>query len=738
MRYLTAVVALAACAAVAHAGTRDNWSWGAEDHGEAHASAPSSISSAVASAPSSGSPRSVSFTANNDHQFVDSGATIVSAVKQSQSVIPPTIVISGSTGSTASASVAPQVTGDHLKGETPTGRVDGAGDQTEGRFFGIKSKLCDVGIGFDCKKGYYKGDHISPYDISYVQPVQVVPVGGPIASVPVKKGYHHKAKGHYSPPSTGYGAPHLPSTGYGAPHPPSTGYGAPPLPSTGYGAPPAYHPPQSSYGAPPAPSYTPPKASYSAPTGHGQSVVHHVHTHHHVYTGGSGGGYAKDSYSGGFLDRSSSSSSSSVNKLGSALPVIPLGSSSSSSLSSSSSFSSSSDFQRLYREDCQCVDPVYCRDHDIVGRTNSNFGSLLDARTRNTDILSTADDETDKQAAASEKQEVVVEKEEDKTETAARTRRDTMKFVNDRFGSSSRPQRQSSLGYTPGVNGCAVGHVCCRNPSFRQSRQVSSCGRRSSFGLLGRVKNTHFEQGDTEFGEYPWQAAILRRDAGDNVYVCGAVLIDRRHLLTAAHCTSGLSPAELKVRLGEWDVGRDTEFYRHVDIDVLGIYPHPDFYSGNLHNDIAVLRLISPVDLVTNPHISPICLPDRFAKFTGSQCQAAGWGKNAFGDLGNFQNLLKEVSLPMVDHRLCQNALRQTRLGPNFSLHESMICAGGEAGSDTCEGDGGSPLVCRDREGTFMLAGLVSWGIGCGQQGVPGVYTNVPLFLDWISSITRS
>ncbi|XP_063614616.1 uncharacterized protein LOC134787733 [Penaeus indicus] len=728
MGYIAVVVALAACAAVTHADTRNTWSWGADGHKEAHDSAPSSISSAVASAPSSGSLRTVSFTANDDHQFVDPGVSVISTVKQSQSVIPPPIAIAGATGS---VSVAPQITGDHLKGETPTGRVDGAaaGDQTEGRFFGIKSKLCDVGIGFDCKKGYHKGDHISPYDISYVQPVQVVPVGGPIASVPVNKGYHHKAKGHYSPPSTGYGAPHPPSLGYGAPHPPSTGYGAPP----------AYHPPQSSYGAPPAPSYTPPKASYSAPKAHGQTVVHHVHTHHHVYTGGSGGGYAKDSYSGGFLDRSSSSSSSSVNKIGSSLPVIPLGSSSSSgsSFSSSSAFSSSSDFQRLYREDCQCVDRIYCRDHDIVGRTNSNFGSLLDARTRNTDILSTADDESDKQAAASEKQEVVVEK-ENRTETAARTKRDTMRFVNDRFGSSTRSQRQSSLSYTPGVNGCAVGHVCCRNPSFRQSRQVSSCGRRSSFGLLGRVKNTHFEQGDTEFGEYPWQAAILRRDNGDNVYVCGAVLIDHRHLLTAAHCISGLSPAQLKVRLGEWDVGRDTEFYRHVDLDVLGNYPHPDFYSGNLHNDIAVLRLISPVDFVTNPHISPICLPDRFTKFTGSRCQAAGWGKNAFGEVGDFQNLLKEVSLPMVDHRLCQNALRQTRLGPNFSLHESMICAGGEAGSDTCEGDGGSPLVCQDRDGTFRLAGLVSWGIGCGQPGVPGVYTNIPLFIDWIRSITRS
>ncbi|XP_047497186.1 LOW QUALITY PROTEIN: uncharacterized protein LOC125044534 [Penaeus chinensis] len=733
MRYLTAVVALAACAAVTHADTRNSWSWGADGHEEAHDSAHSSISSAVAIAPSSGSPRTVSFTTNGDHQFVDPGVSVISTAKQSQSVIPPPIAIAGSAGS---VSVAPQVTGDHLKGETPTGRVDGAaaGDLTEGRFFGIKSKLCDVGIGFDCKKGYHKGDHISPYDINYVQPVQVVPVGGPIASVPINKGYHHKAKGHYSPPSTGYGAPHPPSLGYGAPHPPSTGYGAPPVPPPSpveLRRSPCLPPSPVSYGAPPAPTYTPPKASYSAPTAHDQTVVHHVHTHHHVYTGGSGGGYAKDSYSGGFLDRSSSSSSSSVNKIGSALPVIPLGP------SSSSSAFSSTDFQRLYREDCQCVDRIYCRDHDIVGRTSRNFGSLLDARTRNTDILSTADDESDKQAAASEKQEVVVEK-EDKTETAARTKRDTMRFVNDRFGSSTRTQRQSSLSYTPGVNGCAVGHVCCRNPSFRQSRQVSSCGRRSSFGLLGRVKNTHFEQGDTEFGEYPWQAAILRRDAGDNVYVCGAVLIDHRHLLTAAHCISGLSPAELKVRLGEWDVGRDTEFYRHVDIDVLGIYPHPEFYSGNLHNDIAVLKLISPVDLVTNPHISPVCLPDRFTKFTGSQCQAAGWGKNAFGDLGNFQNLLKDVSLPMVDQRLCQNALRQTRLGPNFSLHESMICAGGEAGSDTCEGDGGSPLVCQDRDGTFRLAGLVSWGIGCGQQGVPGVYANVPLFIDWISSITRS
>ena len=37
-------------------------------------------------------------------------------------------------------------------------------------------------------------------------------------------------------------------------------------------------------------------------------------------------------------------------------------------------------------------------------------------------------------------------------------------------------------------------------------------------------------------GEYPWQAALLKKEQYDNVYVCGGSLIDNTHLITAAHC----------------------------------------------------------------------------------------------------------------------------------------------------------------------------------------------------------
>ncbi|XP_050085810.1 phenoloxidase-activating factor 2-like isoform X2 [Anopheles aquasalis] len=232
------------------------------------------------------------------------------------------------------------------------------------------------------------------------------------------------------------------------------------------------------------------------------------------------------------------------------------------------------------------------------------------------------------------------------------------------------------------------------------------------------------------YGEYPWQVVLL--GPGD-VYVGSGALINANHVITAAHKISDYTSGTraLKVRLGEWDAASTREPLPTQEFTVTRYFVHPSFSSANLRNDIALLRLSGTVTLGTVPTITTACLP--VTSFVGSRCWVSGWGKNDFVS-GAFQSIPKEVDVPVVATANCQAALRTTRLGPNFVLDPtSFLCAGGELGKDACTGDGGSPLVCA-LNGRFYVVGLVSWGIGCGANGIPGVYVNVASYISWITS----
>ncbi|CAH0398708.1 unnamed protein product [Chilo suppressalis] len=295
-------------------------------------------------------------------------------------------------------------------------------------------------------------------------------------------------------------------------------------------------------------------------------------------------------------------------------------------------------------------------------------------------------------------------------------------------------ERQGYFGHPP-VQQCRQNQVCCRRPLRPQAGNRGQCGIRHSQGINGRIKTPSYVDGESEFGEYPWQAAILKKDPKESVYVCGGTLIDSLHIMTAAHCIKSYKGIELRVRLGEWDVNRDVEFYPYIERDVISVVVHPMYYAGTLDNDLAILKMDHPVEWTKYPHISPACLPDKYTDYSGQRCWTTGWGKDAFGDYGKYQNVLKEVDVPIHSHNVCQQQLRKTRLGYNYELNQGFLCAGGEEGKDACKGDGGGPLVC-ERGGTWQLVGVVSWGIGCGQPGVPGVYVKVAHYLDWISQVT--
>lgn len=71
---------------------------------------------------------------------------------------------------------------------------------------------------------------------------------------------------------------------------------------------------------------------------------------------------------------------------------------------------------------------------------------------------------------------------------------------------------------------------------------------------------------------------------------------------------------------------------------------------------------------------------------------------------------------------------------------DNQMCAGGNAGEDSCRGDSGGALM-GEQLGTsnnWFAVGVVSYGPSpCGTPGWPGVYTRVGAYVDWILSKVR-
>lgn len=67
-------------------------------------------------------------------------------------------------------------------------------------------------------------------------------------------------------------------------------------------------------------------------------------------------------------------------------------------------------------------------------------------------------------------------------------------------------------------------------------------------------------------------------------------------------------------------------------------------------------------------------------------------------------------------------------------IFNSLTKLSTEVSVSETQGDSGGPLTCREFSGQWFVAGVTSWGHGCGRTAFPGVYMRVTAIREWISN----
>jgi secreted trypsin-like serine protease len=222
-----------------------------------------------------------------------------------------------------------------------------------------------------------------------------------------------------------------------------------------------------------------------------------------------------------------------------------------------------------------------------------------------------------------------------------------------------------------------------------------------------------------------WQVALVDGNNSSKFQFCGGALVAPNWVLTAAHCVDNSmvqkDPKRLDVIAGTLEYKVDGE---RSDVEKIIVHPRWRQAGTQYDFDAALLKLKRTVASVQP--IKPIAPTGTLP--VGPSVRVTGWG--AISEDGQGSDKLLMVDVPVVSNDECNRPE-----GYDDRVSAQMFCAGArEGGRDSCQGDGGGPVVSADKE----LVGIVSWGFGCAQRLKYGVYTRVTTISEWITNEMKS
>jgi len=236
-----------------------------------------------------------------------------------------------------------------------------------------------------------------------------------------------------------------------------------------------------------------------------------------------------------------------------------------------------------------------------------------------------------------------------------------------------------------------------------------------AFVCEGRILGRIVDGENAEEKDYPFLVQ-LKDEIG--LFHCGASVISPSYVLTAAHCVHGKTKNNVLVHYRE-SSGKNKSNERRI-ARVSQIIAHPEFNLFSTNNDIALLKLESPLSVLVNS----VCLANKSPN-DGDDVTVIGWGR--IGVDGPFAKRLQKLDLKVINNKQCKEKHGTNR----WWITETKLCAWASY-KNSCDGDSGGPLLHTNGDHLYVV-GVVSFGMECGTTDVPSVYTRISKFITWIT-----